>query len=422
MPVLIWGCSRMDTSASINLANASEPEMPYNYFDSKSSLRNCINKGNTDMSTKGTLNSNTPSLFSSIKEVDILNDPILSYEYGTYGDKSLEDNVTIYDKLRYDDLIPNKSFARLLNARGELCVGETMYKISPRGTYYFPISLRTEFERSYAGFENSEGKLVSEDTYEMAPSIFRFDTFKKKNAIAYTPEFACDASEYPTKATSSFPSFLWSNFPTYSGNDLDNQQVMYSLPENRRVWTQVYHHDYIVYDERGALLKCQKSGFWGWTSVTSQELMITWKNIILKGGHNTGELVPPSNTIPTFFTTTYPYMGYNETMVEIRGYVVPDNQLNNVVVGGNPTLRSIILNSTGIDIGTAKVLRLSGHDYVQYIFVGTWFVSGSNTNEVAMALSEEILGKTYVPVGGQFWYQALDDNGNLGALRVGTAF
>lgn len=55
-------------------------------------------------------------------------------------------------------------------------------------------------------------------------------------------------------------------------------------------------------------------------------------------------------------------------------------------------------------------------------FVGSWFVSASNTKEKAMALSEEVMGRTYVPVGGQFWYQALDDNGNLGALRVGTAF
>ena len=397
--------------------------MPYNTFDSRDSLKDTINQGTIDMNTKGTECNNIPSLFSLVKEVDIISDPILSYEYDAYGDKSLDDDVSIYEILGYDTLIPNKSFAKLLNARGEVCVCGTIYKISPKGTYYFPASLRAEFERNYSRFENSVGVNVSRDTYEMAPSIFRFDTFKEGDIIECNRSaFESATNEYPTKADPTFPPFLWSDYPTYSGSYFDNQVVTYSLPNNRRVRTQVYHHDYVVYDERGALIKCQKNGFWGWSAVTSEALMITWKNIILKGSHNTGELVPPSNIIPTMVITTYSYMGVNEPMAEIRGYVVPDNQLNNVVIGGNPTLRSIILNSTGLDIGNTKVIRLVGHDYVQYLFVGTWSVSALNTKEKAMALSEQVMGSTFVPVGGQFWYQALDDNGNMGALRVGTAF
>lgn len=424
LPVLglltLVGCSRMVVTPE---SRGDKEDMIYLRFDSEEILRQEIVEGTQGTDTKSLGRNNDVSLFSSVKEVEIQNDPILSYEYAFYGDKTLDENTSLYYRLGYDELVPNKGFARLLNARGEFAVGDTMYKISPKGTYYFPVSLREEFEKNYSKFEAQDGKLVSDKTYELASSIYRFATFEGAAEIASENFLIDDAERLSTRSTST--SIIWSGYPVYeytANNCFNNQVFTYSLPDNRRVWTKVYHHDYIVYDERGALIKCQKNGFWGWTAVTSEELTITWKNIILQGGHDAGEMPPPHNITPTMAMTTYPYMGYNEPMAVIRGYVLPDSQLNNVVTGGNTALRSIIFNSTGIDIGTTKILRLVGHDYVQYLFVGSWFVSASNTKEKAMALSEEVMGRTYVPVGGQFWYQALDDNGNLGALRVGTAF
>lgn len=419
--LIAFGCNKMVVSQN-NHENSED--MVYLSFESAEILRQEITGGSHKVDTKSQGGSNYISLFSSTREVNVQNDPILSYECALYGNQSLDKSSFLYYRLGYDDLIPNKEFARLLNARGEFAVGDTMYKISHRGTYYFPVSLREEFEENYAEYETQNGKLVSDKTYELAPSIYRYDTFEETVEISNGSHIMCDTGYGVTKSDQ-IPVPNWSQYPVFqetANNCFNNQVFTYSLPGNRRVRTKVYHHDYVVYDERGSTLKCQKSGFWGWSAVTSEALMITWKNIILKGSHDTGELVPPSNLIPTMTMTTYPYMGVNEPKAEIRGYVVPDSQLNSIVLGGNPALRSIIMNSTGLDIGNTKVLRLVGHDYVQYIFVGTWSVTGSNTNEIAMALSEQIMGRTFVPVGGQFWYAALDDNGNLGALRVGTAF
>ena len=425
LPILglltVFGCNRMVVTPN----NSGESgDMVYLSFESAGTLRQEIAEGAHEVGTKSQDGSNYMSLFSLANGIDIQNDPILSYEYSIYGSQTLDESASLYYRLGYDDLVPNKEFARLINARGEFAVGNTMYKISHRGTYYFPVSLREEFEENYAGYETQNGELVSDKTYELAPSIYRYDTFEDTEEISNSDLILCDTGQEITKS-GQIPVPNWSQYPVYqetANNCFNNQVFTYSLPGSRRVRTKVYHHDYVVYDERGSTLKCQKSGFLGWSAVTSEALMITWKNIILKGSHDTGELVPPSNITPTMVISTYPYMGVNEPMAEIRGYVVPDSQLNSVVLGGNPTLRSIIMNSTGLDIGNTKVLRLVGHDYVQYIFVGTWSVSGFNTNEIAMALSEQVMGRTFVPVGGQFWYAALDDNGNLGALRVGTAF
>lgn len=415
------GCNR---GVIIPNGHGDTDDMSYLSFESAEILRQEIVGGAHGVETKSQGGGNYVTLFSSVKDIDIQNDPILSYEYTIYGNKSLDEKASLYYRLGYDELVPNKGFAQLINARGEFAVGDTMYKISPRGTYHFPVSLREEFEKNYAGYETQNGVLVSDKTYELAPSIFRYDTFGDSEEVTEGDYVLCDIGHGITKSDP-IPAPLWSEYPVYrtsADKCFNNQVFTYSLPGNRRVRTKVYHHDYVVYDERGSTLKCQKSGFLGWSAVTSEALMITWKNIILQGGHSPGELAPPSNTIPTIVMTTTSYMGYNEPLAEIRGYVLPENLYNGVVIGGNPTLRSIIQNATGFDIGNTRLLRLVGHDFVQIIHVGTWSVSGVNTNEIAMALSEMVMGRTFVPVGGQFCYQALDDNGNVGALRVGTAF
>jgi len=398
--------------------------MDIRVFDSERSLFDAINQG-VEAQTKGYNTDDFNSLFTPIKDVAVSSDPILLFECSRRGITELDSNNSLYDLLGYDDLVPNESFARLLNPRGEIRVGEQIYKISPRGTYFFPATKREEFERRYAEFEQQKGEEIREDTYLIDSDVYRFDTFKNDVEISSLFQYQEETeNKCITKSDPSFPPFSWSSYPTYYGsasNYLNNQMFTYSLPNNRRVRTKVYHHDYVVYDERGATLKCQKSGL-GWSAVTSNALMLTWKNIILKTSYGTGEIPPPSNIIPTYVTETVTYMDHSETLMTIRGYVIPDTQLNSVVTGGASTLRSIILNATGFDINNCRLVILQGHDYIQVFYAGSWHVSGENVKEVKMALSEQWMGATAQPLGGQFWYQALDDNNNFGALRVGTAF
>lgn len=101
-------------------------------FDSPETLFESINAG-TDhiIDTKVENSSSFRNLFSKISRMEIEKDPILSYEVNK---ARFEGDVTLYKGLGYDELVPNENFARLLNAHGEIRVGETIYKISPRGT------------------------------------------------------------------------------------------------------------------------------------------------------------------------------------------------------------------------------------------------------------------------------------------------
>lgn len=47
-------------------------------------------------------------------------------------------DVTYYEALGYDSLVPNINLACLLNSKGEVEVGLNVIKIAPEGTYIFP--------------------------------------------------------------------------------------------------------------------------------------------------------------------------------------------------------------------------------------------------------------------------------------------
>lgn len=427
--ILLFGCAKMEEfyydMPESQMTNSTEA-VSYLVFDSNESLAEEIAKPGYKANTRNIADGTILSLFTTLKNYDYEKDPILSYELSQIGEEELDPEKSIYRLLGYNELVPNEDFARLINIRGEFCVGDTMYKVSPRGTYYFPMSLRDAFEKNYPNYESLEGILSSENTYEIDSLVYRYDTFQS-GRIEEDLYLYSSSSFEKTAITRSdpFPSFNWSNYPTYSGpadDYLDDQIFTYSLPSNRRIKTRVYYHNYVAYKERGAYVKCQRKVTLGWRDVTSVCLLLGWRNIIMQGSHRPNEPVPPSGTYMGYETETVTYENATETLINIRGYVLPSNQLDNVVRGGSSTLRPIIQNAIGVDINGYRIVRLVGHDYVQIFWLGTWSNMETNVEEVKVKFTKDWL--TGIPhfVGGQFMYGALDDNSNFGALRVGSAF
>ena len=96
-------------------------------------------------------------------------DNIIRYEVGSYSAISQqamiqEDNLSTYYALGYDSIVPDINFAKLLNIKGEIQVADTVYKISPRGTYFFLSSLESHFTDHFAEYEESDGVLIADNT------------------------------------------------------------------------------------------------------------------------------------------------------------------------------------------------------------------------------------------------------------------
>ncbi len=411
------GCSRIDVDP-VNASAAQDrlltEEMPYLSFDSAADLAEAIRLGE-QTETKAAYYGQNRSLFTSMKESMIQNDPILSYEATRMDPQEVEPGASVYDRFGYDELVPNKAFASLLNARGEICVGDLMYKISPRGTYYFPVSKREDFERNYAKYEMTDGAETAEKTYLIDTDIYRFDTFNEDSDDSLVTVSTID--DLNTKADQG----TLAGYPSYTGDAsiLNGKNYFYNLPNNRRLKGSIFHYDYVVFDERGAIAKCQKKAWIGWSAIkSSQKLRVTWNNVIFR----CPDKKPATQVALSYFTdkVAYDHGDRVEDLFFIDGYVIPEDSYNSVVTGGQSALRSIILRDTGYDIGNYKLVYLRGIRYSLLIFAGSRYVETFNSEEADVQLVSNGMGSAGKPVGGQFFFQCLDDNGVFGAVSVIT--
>ena len=117
----------------------------------------------------------------------------------------------------FDTLVPNKSFAALLSSKGEIVLNDTVFKITPNGTYKYPKNREDIFEALYAADSLMAGTLISEDLYQISEGIYRYDTFKEE--ILSEEVEQTNAPSYFLRApasTNSEPNF--STFPTFDAD------------------------------------------------------------------------------------------------------------------------------------------------------------------------------------------------------------
>ena len=413
---IVCCCNNKVETEIISIPNSSEYAQSVEYltFNSEESLYHAINHPSEEYHTKAGSNGDIKNLFTAVGECDVANDPILSYEMSRYGDEEMTEDRLLYDVLHYDEMVPNEDFARLINVRGEFRVEETMYKISPRGTYYYPVSLREYFVEHYPEFEMTDGVLVKDKTYQMAPSVYRFDTFS---------EYDEEESELNTKACPipGFGNYPCTTFTGTANNVLNNQLHCMSLSSERRLKTRVYNNDYVVYQERGAYVKVQKKASIGWKDIEATELSLGWNNIIMTKEYSMGINKPVQGSSPVWLgVISESFNGQDINIGEISGYSIPSSDFGVIVNGGGDVLFGKILYDTGIFITNCDAVRLYGFDKVQWIILPR-YITRANVEKIKVPFTNYVLGPSYKFAAGQFFFVGKDGS-LVGAIRAGTNF
>lgn len=205
--------------------------------------------------------------------------------------RSIEsEQLSYYEVLGYDSLIPNLNFARLLNPLGELQVNDTIYKINHNGTYFFAKESYDNFTDIYK--KDSLGILVEENLYKLSEGIYRYKTFLDTATDEETVELENENDdEETTRSFVDIPNYY--NLPRFNadrhtwlggirqglfGND---KYYNVKFSNKRRVRGRLYAYHYVVYSEAGVTGMMQKKNWIGWSKTQADELRIGWKNIIL---------------------------------------------------------------------------------------------------------------------------------------------
>ena len=205
-----------------------------------------------------------------------------------------DEEMSYYELNGYDELVPNKDFAKLLNPNGEIMVNDTIYLINRNGTYYFPKEKEEEFRNVYA--MDSIGTEVSEDLYELADNIYRFDTFKELKDLIEIDLDSLDfeTNEVETRSSNNEPNYA--SFPSYKadrhtwlgklrqglfGNDKWYSVEIKNISKKRKVRGRLYAYHYAFYSEAGITGQVKKKNWIGWSKEPAQEIRVGWRPVVL---------------------------------------------------------------------------------------------------------------------------------------------
>lgn len=344
--MLFISCRNDEMTTVINPDNVSEVTNSSGLvnFSSKQILSDMIENGNCK--TRASLssfveNGTFVSLMDEIKpNADCLTE--LSQEE---KDTILTNHLNYYSAFGYDNLVPNENFARLLNWKGEIIVNDSLYRITPLGTF-------CTSDVNHLGSQNIEScyqRLISGDSI-----CFNDNSYLKlnSNVILYNsfPESKFEGQFISTRTASAIPlkhysntesnAWVWRQIGKLFG---DRSTKHFEYITKRRVDGSLYDYDYLVYHESGAFVSASKKrgGFFrkinGWKGICADELSITCKNMIFVLDYKTPskisfpkefQFVDNSNLINTNMSTR-PLKS-----IDILGYDVPAKTLLNAIKGG----------------------------------------------------------------------------------------
>lgn len=342
--LLFVSCTHFDEYAQLENKNAAH-KIGMLKFKDKRDLWNAING---DEYTSRTLIEQAESnVIDSLKFISLTSaipvqiaayDPILSVEGSIvnidWDSKGLRyPRKSMYRVLGYDTLVPNITFAQILNARGEVAVNDTIYKVSPKGTYFYEESLQHTFEANYGTYENIEGTLIADNLVQVDDGIYRYATYDDVDVSEYSNDDM--PAELPSEATDTYQtpnawddtnslfniqsepitgpnrnnfSIPWREFPVYEAGAQTgfgefweniigrNRTFTTQLSNKRRVKGKFYYYNYVVYCEIGTMVQMQKKQWLGWSGTLADNLFMGWNNIIFENGY---EEIPTYPQKPT---------------------------------------------------------------------------------------------------------------------------
>ncbi len=95
----------------------------------------------------------------------------------------INEKLTYYEALGYADLVPNENFAKLLNNRGEIIVDDSLYRITPLGTFCSDTLNYKDIDECYNQLVNSNDSIECDGNspIKLSPTVSFYNSFAAVN-------------------------------------------------------------------------------------------------------------------------------------------------------------------------------------------------------------------------------------------------
>lgn len=393
-------------------------------FSSREELTNAINVN--EVTTKAEeIVGPKQDLFVDINEVNVETDPILSVEFQRIDDTFLlcEGDNSLYEVLGYNKLIPNKAFAKILNAKAEVMVRDTVYKISPRGTYFFPFSSLKDFEIRYEDYENMDGTLVADNLYQLSDHVFRYSTFDadehddnllfddKNNGVnsdlnsnneISSPEVEFDSSVTKAPYLSTWGNQInWMSYPrenisayTVVGKLLErlfgrSRYYRYNYSNRVRFSARFYYYNYVIYSESGMSANTEHRPFLFWKDINAEKICVGCRNVVyeMKIPASVPSGLPPQNYV-CYSQEQIPMVGNYGKVYYIFDRSIKYSELMSMIKGPIQSLYNELRRRTGHDVSEAKAFKFFVDSRV-VVVVPSYYLEGTNSSYLVHTFYEQ---------------------------------
>lgn len=340
---------------------------------------------------------------------DLLNDGIIRYEYTNISSERLikDGDMTYYEACGYDSLVPDTTFARVLNIKGEVQVADTVYKISRHGTYYFKANLEPYFTDNYSKYEQTEGTKIGDYLYLMdSVGIYRFDTFAKgRDEYAQDKDLPDDIEDsketYTPPINKSFASEVnWNNYPVYNADAKTvagkvwqfffgrNKSYYYDIAKKRRVRSKFFFYNYRVHSSIGAEVELQKKNWVGWSGTKADKLTLNWHHIMLEYDYPNGApYYPPASPFINMSTSKIPTWKKDGAIVSVFGIDVDYKVLKPLAKENTQKLRAYLKDLSKTEIPEAALYMLYTKKKIVAILVDG-YIDASSMKEIKVKFED----------------------------------
>jgi hypothetical protein len=215
---------------------------------------------------------------------------------------NLENNKTKSggeDYFYNDTLVPDTSFAKILNIDREIQVGDFIYRITPKGTFFCTDDKYLEMIQSISNFVPPIVEYTNCDEERLSminDGIYRYDTFGE-SFDEFEVEMEDDIDLKSTKSgepdISTFKKCRYSA-KTWVGKQIAgifgrNKWESTSFNSRRRVQVKFYNFNYVIKQEIGISVRFRKKNWIGWSGTRCKEMRLGFEGIIYQAGYNDGK-------------------------------------------------------------------------------------------------------------------------------------
>jgi hypothetical protein len=311
---------------------------------------------------------------------------LLDYKPETTRSSESEDYYVLSG---YDTLVPNEKLAALLNSRGEIRVGQMLYRVTPEGTYFFNPLLQDYVDASISSFAGVQGEEISEGLYQIEENVFRYNTFPQQaehelefEGICYDGDILDDEEDEPESRTVSERVVPIATFSSYNvkGKTFLGKLISAAfggsskyehefIKKKRRMQGSFYDYNYGFYSEVGIFGEMQKKNWIGWSGTKADEIVIGWSNLILETDLKVSgaPVMPRTPTVVGSTNTVMPGLRKNGICMTILGLDVTNKDFQTALKAGLPALLNWLRRNVSGNVDHADALAVITSRKLTYI-------------------------------------------------------